>query len=70
MPIDEDIYEWNETEFKRHRVKTLPQTLGHALAALAADAALNKALGENYVNEYLAVKTPEWFDYCLSLIHI
>ena len=67
MPIDEDIYEWNETEFKRHRVKTLPQTLGHALAALAADAALNKALGENYVNEYLAVKTPEWLDYCRSV---
>lgn len=67
IPIDEDIYEWDETEFKRHRVKTLPQTLGHALAALAADAALNKALGENYVTEYLAVKTLEWLDYCRSV---
>ncbi|MEI2635462.1 MAG: type III glutamate--ammonia ligase [Methylotenera sp.] len=67
MPIDEDIYEWDEAEFKRHRVKTLPQTLGHALVALAADAALNKALGEDYVAEYLAVKTPEWLDYCRSV---
>jgi glutamine synthetase len=67
MPIDDDIYEWDDDQFKRHRVKTLPQTLGEALQAVAADNALIKALGEEYVAEYLATKTPEWIDYCRSV---
>ncbi len=67
VPIDEDIYEWDGAQFKRHRVKTLPQTLGEALAAVAADGALTKALGEDYVAEYIATKTPEWIDYCRSV---
>ena len=67
VPIDEDIYEWDEAQFKRHRVKTLPQTLGEALVAVAADTTLAKALGEAFVAEYLATKTPEWIDYCRSV---
>lgn len=66
-PIDEDIYEWADEEFAKRGVKTLPQTLGEALAALKADTALAKALGEDYVAEYLNTKTPEWIDYCRSV---
>ena len=67
VPIDEDVYEWDDKEFKRHRVRNLPQTLGEALLALSADTLLTKALGEDYVGEYLATKTPEWIDYCRSV---
>ena len=67
IPIDEDIYEWDDKEFKRHRVKTLPQTLGEALQALTTDSSLAKALGDDFVAEYLAIKTPEWIDYCRSV---
>ena len=67
VPIDEDIYEWDEAQFKRYRVKTLPQTLGEALAALSADNTFTKALGDEYVAEYLATKTPEWIEYCRSV---
>ena len=66
-PIDEDIYEWDEAEFVKRGVKTLPQTLGEALAALSADTTLAKALGDDFVAEYLAAKTPEWIDYCRSV---
>ena len=59
-PIDEDIYEWDEAEFDKRGVKTLPQTLGEALAALSADTTLAKALSDDFVAEYLATKTPEW----------
>ena len=68
-PIDEDIYEWSEDEFVKRGVKTLPQTLGEALAALTADSSLAKALGDEFVAEYLATKTPEWIDYCRSVSH-
>ncbi len=66
-PIDEDIYEWPETEFAKRGVQTLPQTLGEALTALTADKVLAKALGDDYVAEYLDTKTPEWIDYCRSV---
>ena len=66
-PIDEDVYEWDETEFAKRGVKTLPQTLGEALTALRDDKVLAKALGEDFVAQYLATKTPEWIDYCRSV---
>lgn len=66
-PIDEDVYAWSEGEFVKRGVKTLPQTLGEALVALELDNVLVKALGEDYVAEYLATKQPEWIDYCRSV---
>ena len=66
-PIDEDVYEWQAADFVAHDVKTLPQNLGEALVALENDAVLVKAMGNDYVAEYLATKTPEWIDYCRSV---
>ena len=66
-PIDEDVYEWDETEFAKRGVKTLPQTLGEALTALRDDKVLTNALGEDFVAQYLETKTPEWVDYCRSV---
>ena len=66
-PIDEDVYEWDEAEFTKRGVKTLPQTLGEALTALRDDKVMANAIGEEFVAEYLATKTPEWIDYCRSV---
>ena len=66
-PIDEDVYAWDADEFLKQEVKSLPQTLGEAIAALHADNALAIALGEDFVAEYLAIKQPEWIDYCRSV---
>ena len=66
-PIDEDIYEWQAADFVAHDVKTLPQNLGEALVALENDAVLAKAMGNDYVAEYLATKKTEWIDYCRSV---
>jgi len=66
-PIDEDLYEWDEVEFAERGVATLPQTLGQALDALAADGTLTDALGADYVAEFLGLKRSEWIDYCRSV---
>jgi len=66
-PIDEDVYEWTEAEFLKHGVKTLPQTLGEALVALKINIELKMLLGEDFVEEYLTTKEPEWIDYCRSV---
>ena len=44
-PIDEDVYKWDEAEFAKRNVKTLPQNLGEALNKLRVDTVLIKALG-------------------------
>ena len=65
--IDEDVYEWDEAEFAKRNVKTLPQNLGKALNKLRVDTVLIKVLGEDFIAQYLATKTPEWVDYCRSI---
>jgi glutamine synthetase len=67
LPIDEDLYEWQATDFETRGVKTLPQSLGEALVALEDDRVLANALGNSYVAEYIATKQPEWTDYCRSV---
>ena len=65
--IDEDVYEWDEAEFAKRNVKTLPQNLDEALNVLRVDTVLIKVLGEDFIAQYLATKTPEWVDYCRSI---
>jgi glutamine synthetase len=48
-------------------VNTLPQTLGQALDALAADKVLSRTIGEDFVAEFLNTKRPEWIDFCRSV---
>jgi glutamine synthetase len=67
VPVDEDVYEWPESHFAERGVATLPQTLGQALDALAADDVLAEALGADYVAEFLELKRSEWIDYCRSV---
>ena len=67
LPIDEDIYEWDEDKFIANNIKTLPQTLGEALVALKEDDYLTDAMGVDYVNEYINTKNLEWIDYCRSV---
>ncbi|MGA7595672.1 MAG: type III glutamate--ammonia ligase [Gallionella sp.] len=66
-PIDEDIYEWPSALFAERGVATLPLTLGQALDALAADAALSSAIGVDFVADFLAIKRAEWIDFCRSV---
>jgi glutamine synthetase len=66
-PVDEDIYEWPQAQFAERGVATLPQTLGQALDALEADAALTEAIGGDLVAEFLAIKRAEWNDFCRSV---
>lgn len=66
-PIDEDMYEWPESRFTERGVATLPQTLGQALDALAADTVLSSAVGDDLVAGFIETMRVEWVDYCRSV---
>ena len=66
-PIDEDMYEWPESRFAEFGVATLPQTLGQALDALAADTVLGSAVGDDLVVGFIETMRSEWIEYCRSV---
>jgi glutamine synthetase len=44
-------------------LKILPQNLGLAADALKNDAILTQALGQDFVHEFVTLKSAEWMDY-------
>ena len=50
-------------ELRRHKIKLLPQNLGEALDALAADKFFAESLGREIIDEFLEVKRMEWVEY-------
>jgi glutamine synthetase len=62
-PVNHDIYEMTDAQRAELGLTILPQNLGIAVAALKADTALAAALGQDFVNEFAALKSAEWNEY-------
>lgn len=62
-PVNEDVYEMAEARRAELGLKLLPQNLGQAAAALRADPVLAAALGEDFVKEFVSLKSAEWIEY-------
>jgi glutamine synthetase len=62
-PVNQDVYEMSDAQRAEFGLKILPQNLGEAAAALQADTVLAEALGEDFVREFVALKSVEWIEY-------
>ncbi len=62
-PVEESLYEFDDTELERRNVGVLPDNLHDALDALAADDVVRDALGEHLTERFLEAKALEWRDY-------
>ena len=62
-PRNVNFYEMSEKDLRKNKIKLLPQNLGEALDALAADKFFADALGAEIIGEFLAVKRMEWIEY-------
>jgi len=62
-PHNVNFYEMSEKELRRNKIKLLPQNLGEALDALAADKFFAAALGSEIIGEFLELKRMEWIEY-------
>lgn len=63
LPVNRDIYEMTDAERSELGLKILPQNLGIAAAALQADSILAQALGQDFVHEFVSLKSAEWLEY-------
>lgn len=62
-PIDVNMYELNERQLKRRKVKLLPRTLLEAVEAFAADPLCAEVMGEDLAASFADLKSREWWDY-------
>jgi glutamine synthetase len=62
-PVNQDVYQLSDAQRAELGLKLLPQNLGEAAAALKADTVLTAALGEDFVGEFVALKSAEWIEY-------
>ncbi|MDD4352348.1 MAG: glutamine synthetase, partial [Candidatus Gracilibacteria bacterium] len=64
-PIEENLYEYDETDLKEHKVATLPENLRKAVKALKEDKVICDVLGEELVEKFCAGRMREWDEYKL-----
>lgn len=63
QPVNKNLYEMTAAEKKAAEIDTLPSNLLEALMHLEKNSVLKSALGENLVNEFIALKRSEWSQY-------
>ncbi|QJQ04876.1 type III glutamate--ammonia ligase [Undibacterium piscinae] len=63
QPVNRDIYEMTAAERDELGLQILPQNLGVAAEALKRDEVLAHALGEDFVHQFVNLKSAEWLEY-------
>jgi glutamine synthetase len=63
LPVNEDVYDFDEDDLRERSIGVLPDTLGEALRELAADPVVRDALGEHVYQAFVRAKQAEWDEY-------
>ncbi len=66
-PVEEDLYEFDDTKLERLCINQLPYSLWQALKEMKESAIVKQTLGENTFKKYLEAKTREWDEYRLQV---
>jgi len=62
-PHNFNHYTLSPDQLKERGIRVLPQTLNESLNALQEDRLFAEQLGEDFLNEFIALKRMEWVDY-------
>jgi len=62
-PVEEDIYEMNADERKKHGIDSLPGSLMEAVDLTAGSKLVRDALGEHVFEKFIENKRIEWDNY-------
>lgn len=62
-PHTENMYKYSPTELEQMGIKTLPRTLGDAIAAFANDPLSKSVMGDLMYQTYVDFKSQEWLEY-------
>ncbi|MBU1277463.1 MAG: glutamine synthetase family protein [Proteobacteria bacterium] len=59
-PVEEDIFEMTPKELKKHKINSLPATLGDAIKLTAKSQLVKDTLGDHVFEKFIENKTAEW----------
>lgn len=62
-PIQENVYRFTAYDMRKHRIASLPGTLGEALDELKKDLTIQSALGPHTYAAFHGIKMKEWNEY-------
>jgi glutamine synthetase len=66
-PIEEDVYDFDDSRLKELNIATLPGTLEEAINELERDELLKTALGPHTCQRYIEAKRGEWDEYRIQV---
>jgi len=66
LPVEENVYEFNQNQLNRKGIGVLPESLGEALKALKEDKLILNILGDAS-KRYLEIKTQEWEEFLIQV---
>ena len=66
-PIEEDVYEFDDSKLAALKIDTLPDSLAAALKELKADKLVQEALGAHTYEKYVEAKTKEWDEFRVNV---
>lgn len=66
-PVNEDVYEFDDTHLQKRYIKTLPGSLGEALDEMKKSKVAKEALGEHAFCQFIRNKEAEWDEYRLAV---
>jgi glutamine synthetase len=67
QPVEENVYEFDPVQLRRHEIASLPGTLEEALQELEGDEVIAESLGEHTFRRYLEAKHLEWNEYRIQV---
>ena len=62
-PQEDNLYEYDQAQLAARGIQSLPRNLEEAVEAFAADPFVERVLGSQLRNEFIACKTEEWQSY-------
>lgn len=66
-PVEEDVYEFDEFKLEKLGIKTLPESLGHAIYEMKKNKIVEETLGSQTFQRYIAAKKAEWDNYRIQV---
>ena len=66
-PVEEDVFDFDDTKLAQFYIKSMPSDLGEALDEFEQSKFIKESLGEHAFNKYLGLKRAEWSGFKLSV---
>jgi glutamine synthetase len=66
-PVEEDVYEFDDTKLQKFYIKTLPSSLVEAIGEFEESQLVRDTLGDYTFDVYLDAKKKEWDEYRLTV---